>query len=232
VQAQEQSVTAEHTTAVIVSNRDVNRLYCPSSVEDVVWSKEKPVTVRVTGGNVFVKFLVAHDSTGGENRVTSPLDVHIVCGGEVFTLILHPQDLDSVTVRLGDPVKRDLTVVAKDWGSLAWEDKVKRLTLIAYRHEVPVGFARDAIPATDPRAHIKVYQDLEVLGQSDLIAQGTGLRATEYLARADKAMSLTERDFLLPQMGEIVAVTVDPLFVAAQGASRVIVVTRSARDAH
>lgn len=229
--AQETSVAAEQTTGVIVSNRDVNRLYCASPVEDVVWSKEKPVTVKVDGGNVFVKFLVAHEGQT-ETHMTVPLDLHVVCGGEVFTLILHPQDVDSVTVHLADPVKRDLEAVAKDWGSLAWEDKVKKLTAVAYRREVPVGFTRIPIPAGDPRSNIKAYQDLEVLGVSDLIAPGTGLRATEYTVHAGKAMTLSERDFLLPAMGEIAAVTVDPLFVAAQGASRVIVITRSPRDEH
>jgi hypothetical protein len=43
-------------------------------------------------------------------------------------------------------------------------------------------------------------------------------------------MNLSERDFLLKDMGDIVAVTVDPLNVAAQGASRVIVITRSNSD--
>jgi conjugal transfer pilus assembly protein TraK len=229
--AQETSVAAEQTTAVIVSNRDVNRLYCVGTVEDVVWSKEKPVTVKVSGNNVFVKFLVAHEGTS-ESHITSPLDVHVVCGGEVFTLILHPQDVDSVTVHLSDPVKKDLEAVAKDWGSLAWEDKVKKLTVVAYRHEVPVGFSRAPIASGDPRSNIHAYQDLEITGESDLIAPGTGLRATEYTVRAVKAMTLSERDFLLPAMGEIAAVTVDPLYVAAQGASRVIVITRSPRDEH
>ena len=229
--AQETSVPAEQTTAVIVSNRDVNRLYCTNSVEDVVWSKEKPVTIKVDGANVFVKFMVAHEGQN-ESHITTPLDVHVVCGGEVFTLILHPQDVDSVTVHLADPVKRDLEVVAKDWGSLAWEDKVKKLTAVAYRREVPVGFTRVPIPSSDPRSNIKAYQDLEVLGLADLVAPGTGLRATEYTVHAAKAMTLSERDFLLPAMGEIAAVTVDPLFVAAQGASRVIVITRSTRDEH
>lgn len=229
--AQETSVRAEQTTAVIVSNRDVNRLYCSGAVENAVWSKEKPVAVDVSGNSVLVKFRIAHEGPA-EMRATSSLDIHVWCGGEVFTLILHPQDVDSVTVHLTESVKKDLEAVAKDWGSLAWEDKVKKLTAVAYRHEVPVGFSRAPIASGDPRSNIHAYQDLEIKAQFDLIAPGTGLRATEYTVRAVKAMTLSERDFLVPAMGEIAGITVDPLFVAAQGASRVIVITRSPRDEH
>jgi conjugal transfer pilus assembly protein TraK len=222
-------VLPEQSTAVVVSNRDVNRIYCSKEVEDVVWSKEKPVTVKVTGGNVFVKFMVMKQGDS-ETHVTGALDVHVVCAGEVYTLILHPRETDSVTVRLGDSTKKELAAVVKDWGSLALEDKVKRLTLIAYRHETPSGFSRRAIESADPRANIRAYKDLQIQGQTEVVAPGTGLRATEYTVIAGKAMTLSERDFLLKDMGDIVAVTVDPLYVAAQGASRIIVISRSTSD--
>ena len=32
----------ERSTAIFVSNRDVNRVYCPAAIDDVVWSAEKP----------------------------------------------------------------------------------------------------------------------------------------------------------------------------------------------
>jgi len=231
VRADETTALPERTTAIVVSNRDVNRIYCPKDVEDVVWSKEKPVTVKVTGGNVFVKFMVARQGEAAKFAET-PLDLHVVCAGEVYTLILHPRDLDSATVRLGNSTKQELAAVVKDWGSLALEDKVKRLTLVAYRHEAPSGFSRRMIETTDPRFSIKAYKDMQILGQAETLAPGTGLRATEYAVIAAKSMSLSERDFLLKDMGDIVAVTVDPLNVAAQGASRVIVITRSAVDGH
>jgi len=227
--ADEEIVLPEQSTAVVVSNRDVNRIQCSKDVEDVVWSKEKPVTVKVTGGNVIVKFLVLKEGDA-ETHVTSSLDLYVVCGGEWYTLILHPREIDSVTVRLGDSTKKALAAVVKDWGSLALEDKVKRLTLIAYRHETPSGFLRRPIEAADARANIRAYKDLQIQGLTEIVASGTGLRATEYTAIASKAMTLSERDFLLKDMGEIVAVTVDPLYVAAQGASRVIVISRSVSD--
>jgi conjugal transfer pilus assembly protein TraK len=227
--AEETMALPERTTAVIVSNRDVNRIYCTKDVEDVVWSKEKPATVKVSGANVFVKFLVGRQ--GEAERLTeATLDLHVVCAGEVYTLILHPRDRDSATIRLADTTKQDLAAVAKDWGSLALEDKVKRLTLVAYKHEVPSGFSRRMIESNDPRFSIKAYKDLQILGQAETVAPGTGLRATEYAVVAAKSMNLSERDFLLKDMGDIVAVTVDPLNVAAQGASRVIVITRSTSD--
>jgi conjugal transfer pilus assembly protein TraK len=224
--AEDAAVLPERTTAVVVSNRDVNRLWCQKDVEDVVWSKEKPVTVKVTGGNVFVKFMVAHQGES-ERYQSGALDLHVVCGGEVYTLILHPKDIDSATVRLGDLTRADLSTVAKDWGALALEEKVKKLTLIVYRHELPAGFTRKLIETADPRYAVRAYKDLQIFGQVETLATGTGLLATEYSVLAAKAMSLSERDFLLKDMGNIVGVTVDPLYVPAQGTARLIVVTRS-----
>jgi hypothetical protein len=134
-------VQPERATAVIVSNRDVNRLNCPQGVQDVVWSAEKPVKVSRAGENVFVKFLVARQGER-ETFATTPLDVHVVCGGVVYTMILHPRDTDSVTVRLADGKRPALQAVAKEWASLAIEDRVKRMTLAVYRNQIPDTFTR------------------------------------------------------------------------------------------
>jgi hypothetical protein len=219
------SVLPERSTSVVVSNRDVNRVYCPRAVEDVVWSAEKPVKITQQGQHVFVKFLIARVGTV-ESPVTSTFDLHVVCGGEVYTLIMHPRAMDSVTIRLGDPQRAELANVAKDWGGLALEDRIKRLTLAVYRNEIPDSFSRRRIEPSDPRRHVAVFENAEVIGQQEIVAPGTGLKATEYIVHAKEAMQLDERDFLTPLLGQIVGLTVDPLTVPADGFARLIVVER------
>ena len=68
------------------------------------------------------------------------------------------------------------------------------------------------------------------MGQYEVRAHSTGLKAVEYVVLAKESMTLDERDFLDPQFGDIVAITVDPLTVPKDGIARLIVVERSARS--
>lgn len=223
--AAEERVLPERPTAMLVSNRDVNRLNCPQGVEDVVWSAEKPVKVSRAGENVFVKFLVAKQGER-ESYASTPLDVHVICGGAVYTLILHPREMDSVTVRLGDTRRQNLQAVTREWGSLPVEDRVKRLTLAMYRNQVPDTFTKNLIQPGDPRRNLALYRNAQVVGQSEVIATGLGLKAVEYVVIAGEAMQLTERDFLVPQMGDVVGVTVEPLTLGKDDVARLIVIER------
>lgn len=210
---------------MFVSNRDVNRVNCAVPVDDVVWSAEKPVKVSHSGTNVFVKFLVQKQGEV-ERHVSAPLDVHVVCGGEVYTLILHPRDQDSVTVRLGSPERKALKAVAQEWGSLPTEERVKRLTLAVYRQQLPDAFARRRIEPTDPRRNVPLFENAQVVGQFEVTATGTGLRAVEYVVYSKEGLRLEERDFLSPLLGDIVGVTVEPLNVEPDSFARLIVVER------
>jgi len=165
-----------------------------------------------------------------ESHVTSSFDLHVVCGGEVYTLIMHPREMDSVTLRLGDPQRKGLASVAKDWGALALEEKIKRLTLAVYRNEIPEGFSRRRIEAADPRRSLALFDNAQVVGQQEVIASGTGLKATEYIVHPKEAVELNERDFLNPLLGDIVGVTLEPLSVPADGFARLIVIERSHTD--
>ena len=118
---QAQEVLPERSTAVQLSNRDVNRVHCPLGITEVHWSKEKPVAIEQQSENVYVKFLVRRVGMS-ETRTTDPVDIHVVCGGDVYTLIVHPRDLDAQTIRLGDSRRQDLLAASKEWGALPLEE--------------------------------------------------------------------------------------------------------------
>lgn len=223
-------VLPEVATAVVVSNRDVNRLSCPRGVQDVVWSAEKPVRVTKTDDNVFVKFLVARQGEE-EQRTTVPLDLHVICNGAVYTLILHPRDMDSVTVRLNAGQRGQLAKIQAEWGALALEERIKRLTLAVYKNELPDGFSRTAIKAPDPRRNVVLFENAQVVGQYETAAPGTGLKAVEYVVYAAEPMQLSERDFLAPEMGDLVGITLERLELEKDSFSRLIVIERSGTEA-
>lgn len=217
------------TTAIKVSNRDVNRVHCAGSIEDVIWSNEKPMTVTpAKNGNVFVKFLVRRQ---GEHEVpaTQPADLHIVCNGQVYTLILYPKASDSVTIHLGSSKAATLTEIVEEWSALPLEERVKKITLAMFREEIPSGFSRT--PTRGARRDIQFYDRLSIQGVFEMRAPGLGLNATEYRVVSSSALTLDERDFLLPQFGNVVGITVDPVVLTPdQRAARLIVVERAASN--
>jgi conjugal transfer pilus assembly protein TraK len=233
----DQVVKPEVTTAVLVSNRDVNRLVCDDDIQDVVWSEERPVKVQREGSSVLVKFLVQKQGESYTN-VSDPVDLHIFCAGAVYTVVLHPQAMDSATVRLIPPVAKTAARLAREWSALPLEDKVQRLTLMAFHSDYPEGVQRKPIFDNDARKHVTLYTrdnngdavavaGVTVTGVYELSAEGTGLKATEYEVRSSQARELRETDFLSPAFGDEVSVTLDPLKVVAGQPARLIVVSRS-----
>jgi len=222
-------IEPERTVTATISARDVNRIHCGVPVDDVFYSKEKPVSISPVGSDVFVK--VQKKVTGlREEFVTMPIDLHIVCGGEVYTMILMPQEIDAVTLRLGNPVKSKAAAIAKEWGSLPIEEKVQKLTRMVYRDELPPTFQRSEL--VDERRYIRFWRNLRLRAVQRVTAQGLGLAAIEYEVVALEPVTLDERDFLNTEISKsIVSVTVDPLALPEPGRkARLIIIERSMTD--
>lgn len=221
-------VLPETLATVAVSNLFVNRIACPGVVGDVLNSTEKPMEVSTAdGGHIFVKFLVLRDPTTMEEKYqTQPADLHVVCDGKVYTLILKPQKMDSQTIRLGNPAVKQFVENVKDFGGLPLEEKIKKITLATYNESTPPGFQRRRL--SDDRRVAKLFRDVIVQGQWEVTAPGLGLKATEYKVIVTKPMTVDARMFLRPEFGAVVAVTVDPPVISdAHRNARLIIVERS-----
>jgi len=51
-------VLPEVTTQTEMSSSDINRIVCQTDIKDVIFSKEKGVSVKISGRDAFVKFLI------------------------------------------------------------------------------------------------------------------------------------------------------------------------------
>lgn len=222
-------VQPDQTATIAVSNKFVNRIYCPDGVGDVFHSTEKPMEVTsADGGHVFVKFLVMRDPmTMKDQLVSDPADLHVVCGGKVYTMILQPRPMDSQTIRLGNPQLDAFMATAKEWGALPLEEKIKRLTLTVYQEQSPPGFQRRRV-SDDHRRFARMFDDVIVQGVWEVLAPGTGLKATEYSIVITRPMTIDARAFLRPEFGQVVGITVDPpVLDETTRRARLIVVERS-----
>jgi hypothetical protein len=229
-------VLPEVTTKVAVSNRDVDRISCAGSVGDYFWSQEKPVDISASGNNLFVKFKIEHE--GSKYVFThEPVDVHIVCEEAVYTVVLVPEDIDSVTVRLQPGVSKALKHVVKEWGELPLESRIERLTLMMYHQEFPEGIQHLPIQGDDLRRTVsltdrsgKPVNGVTIRCDYQVIAHGTGLQGQECEVVADHAVELNEGDFISRQFGNVVGVTLDPLKIEANQPARLFIIQRSVRD--
>lgn len=224
-------VPPERTVQVTISRRDVNRIHCPVEVADVFYSKEKPVNVTVAGSDVWVKVLKKVVGGTHESYDKDPVDLHIVCADSVYTMILLPSDIDSVTLRLGQPTRDKASAIAKEWGALPIEEKVQRLTRMVYRDELPVTFQKQWM--TSDRRTPRMFRNMIVQGKQRVTAPGLGLSAMEYEVIPNQLpLQLDERDFLNIGLSKtIVGITVDPLVLDDKHRkARLIVIERSLSD--
>jgi hypothetical protein len=96
---QARTVTPEVSTAVTLSNSDINRITCREEIKDVVFSREKGLSVKTVGKDAFVKFLITRKDEK-EVYSSTPSELFVVCGENVYNLIALPKRVPSQTVRL------------------------------------------------------------------------------------------------------------------------------------
>lgn len=191
-------VLPEVPTMVELSSSDVNRLICPEGFEardattDVVFSKEKGITTKVVGRNVFVKFTIQKK---GDQEIysTTPTEMYVICGGVVYNVIAVPKRIPAKIVTLSlniNKIKKNIST----YGSLPFEKKVVTLIKAVYREDIPETFS-----VAMENKKIDIYKDINLTLARIIVMEGEGLRLKEYIAsiKGDKTeISFKEKDFL------------------------------------
>lgn len=199
-------IKPEKTTQIVLSNTDVNRVVCrDGKVSDVFFSEEKGVVVSTAGENVFVKTKMKRNlSTGEIIRPVLNIDLHVVCAGQVYSIIGALKPVPAQTVYLTDgmgQVRKNLALL----GAMPVEKRIRSILLSAYRNEYPESFTVRAMNEAFANMDGNIIDRVRVIR-----IEGLGLRVTEYQYHASKAVRLQERDFLQPAFGQhIAAVSID-----------------------
>ena len=144
------------------------------------------------------------------------------CNEIIYSLIATPKRIPSVTLRLSPPATGDFKQNISRYQALPFEKKVLQLIREAYLEEYP-----DSYRIAEADAMVNISVDLSVHLVRIVDVEGVGLRLKEYKvkATADKAISVTEKDFLRAEMGEgIIAVVVENHSIEQGGSSRVFIV--------
>lgn len=222
-----QTVLPEIATRIDLSNSDVNRLVCPERIKDVVFSKEKGVTVKFSGRDVFVKFLV-EQSAMEKKYITSPTELFVVCGESVYNIIGVPKTIPSQTVRLStgkqDRIRKNLALFA----GMPYEEKLLKIIKSVYAGTIPDSFAVRRV-----RKKLDIYKDLDLTATREIDIEGEGLRAREYQVtlRNKDLLEIREKDFLLRELVERpAALAVDKHTLRTGDMARIIVLEKTEEE--
>lgn len=190
-----QYVPPEMLSKVHFSSSDANRIYCPSgAIEDVVFSKEKGIEVTIHGKNAFVKFLVTRR---GRKTVYSetPSEFYVICASRVYSILAIPKKIPAVSVHLEGSKKDVIVSNQRLFESLPLEKKVIKLIRYALNDDLPASFTVNQ----DSRL-FHDFKQLHLKLRRTIVVDGEGLRLKEFFISPKQEVTLTEEQFLIPQL--------------------------------
>lgn len=186
-------VPPETATVVNMNNADVNRIVCPVEIKDVVSLKEKGVSVKVTGKDVFVnfKFVKKGDKTF---YASEPTEMYVVCGQDTYNLVLIPRpDVPPQTIRLSSGIDKKIKSNNDILGGLPFEKKIMHVVKDVYTDQLA-----DSYSVTDVKKQIGNWQEINVIHKRNVDIEGEGLRVKEYealLKQGQLTFKLSEKIF-------------------------------------
>ncbi len=168
-------IPPETTTVVLMNNADVNRIVCPVDIKDVIFLKEKGVSVKVTGRDAFVNFRFVKK---GEKTLhaTEPTEMYVVCGQDTYNLVIVPKsNVQPQTVRLSSGIDQKIKDNSELLGGLPFEKKVMRVIKDVYTDQLA-----DSYSTTDVKQNLGNWQELTIIHKRNVDVEGEGLRVKEF----------------------------------------------------
>lgn len=222
------AIPPEVITPVRLSNSDINRIVCPGTVNDLIFSEEKGVIGHFAGNSAFVKFKLTRQ---GEELIyaTTPTELYVICDNTIYSLIATPERIPAETIRLLPPTPDRLKDNIARFQGIPFEKRVLQLV-----REASAGNYAESYRPTPAEIPINLSADLRVTLFRIVDVAGIGLRLKEYAVRAtddQKPLQLNEKIFLRPEMGEgIVAVAVERHSLDPAESTRVFVVEQKGEE--
>lgn len=215
------TIPAEIPTAVQLSNMDINRIVCPGPMSDLIFSEEKGMTGHFSGNNAFIKFKIK--DIGGEYiYADEQTELFVVCNNTVYTLIVTPTDIQSVTLRLTSPASDSFKKNIAHYKNMPLEKQVLQVVREAYEEVYPSSYRvveSEKILSLAPNLNAKLIQIVDV--------DGVGLRLKKYLltSSAQSKSNVDEKLFLSSSISQsILAVAIEDHSLNPEQTTRVFVV--------
>lgn len=216
-------ITPEVPTIVELSNHDINRIVCSGQMTDLIFSKEKGLTGYFSGNNAFIKFKI--ENIGDEYiYADTPSELFVVCNSAVYTLIVAPMDISSVTVRLSSPKGDTFKKNIAHYKNLPLEKQALQIIREAYNESYPSSYR-----VTESNKQITLSANLAATLLQAVDVDGVGLRMKKYqvTSLAPGRIDVDEKSFLSPFVSDsILAVAVEDHSLQPGETTRVFVVEK------
>ncbi len=222
-------VLPEIAQSVELSSSDVNRITCQGEIKDVVFSKEKGITVKFGGKDAFVKFLTTRKE-GQTVYSTVPSELFIACGENVYNIIAIPRRIPARSVRLSSGRMENIKKNKALLDALPFEKKMLGIIRSLYREEIPESFT-----LTTLNRRVELFRDLDLVLFRSAVIDGEGIQAREYRAvipaGGKEKIELSEKDFLRNEISpRPLAISLDRLVLKKGETLRIFVVERSQEE--
>ena len=228
IKAENLIVPPEIPTALELSNRDINRIVCPGTINDLIFSEEKHITGHFSGNNAFVKFKIEQLGEDEYSYAEVPSELFVVCDNTVYTLIITPMDTPSVTLRLAPAQAKNLQKNISDFKELPLEKRVLQVIQEAYSGNFSTSYR-----ITEAGIPVPLTPDLEVKLVQIVDVDGVGLRLKKYAVTSlvQHELTVEEKTFLSPQVSNaLLAVAVDTHKLSAGASTTAFVVEQKEQD--
>ncbi|BEH08863.1 hypothetical protein GSUET_04750 [Geobacter sulfurreducens subsp. ethanolicus] len=219
-------VLPESSTGIRLSSSDINRISCPGDIREVLTSTEKGVTIKITGKDAFVKFKVI--KRGDKFSYSStPTELYVVCGENVFSMVAFPQRVPSQTIRLTSGQEKKIKENLSLYAGLPFEKKVLKAIREVYTENIP-----DSYTIIKKEKHFNTFREILLTLKRTVDIEGEGLRIKEYeasLRGETPEFKMNEKMFLRTALVENpIAVSLERHVLRAGDTSRVFVVEQRA----
>ena len=215
-------ILPEVPTEISVSNHDINRLVCPGQMNDLIFSQEKGMIGHFSGNSAFIKFKV--EDKGGEYlHASEACELFVVCDNVVYSLIVIPKDIPSVTKRLASPKGKSFKKNIAHYKNLPLEKQALQVIREAYNETYPTSY-RVAGSAKKIPLSPKFTTTLTQIADVDGV--GLTLKKFQVVSNGEK-INLEEKDFLSSAVSSsILAVAVEDHVLNSGESTRVFVVEK------
>ena len=220
-------ILPEVPTEVTVSNHDINRIVCPGQMNDLIFSQEKGMIGHFSGNSAFIKFKV--EDNGGEYTYASEsCELFVVCNNTVYTLIVTPTDIPSVTTRLASPKGKAFKKNIAHYKNMPLEKQALQIIREAYNEIYPTSYR-----VAESRQEIYLSPNFTTTLIQAVDVDGVGLRMKKFqvTSKAAGKIQVKEQDFLSPVVSDsILAVAIEDQTLTPGESTRVFVVEKKERD--
>ena len=172
------TVMPEVAQPVELSSSDVNRITCQGEIKDVVYSREKGITVKFSGRDAFVKFRTGLKD-GKTTYSTTPSEIFVVCGDNVYSLIALPKRIPARSIRLSPGKTENIRKNRSLFGALPFEKKILSAIRSLYTEEIPESFT-----VSTPNRRIDLFRELDLVLARIAVVEGEVSRLRNTGARS------------------------------------------------